>query len=81
MEPNEKKIWFPAKRYGWGWRPPNCWQGWVTVLIWFSLVVAGAFVLGKEIGWFIAYAIAMSGILCVICYIKGEKPRWRWGGK
>jgi len=22
MQPDEKKHWFPAKRYGWGWRLP-----------------------------------------------------------
>jgi hypothetical protein len=28
-QPPGRKIWFPAKRYGWGWGLPCCWQGWV----------------------------------------------------
>ncbi len=27
----EKKYWFPAKRYGWGWGIPNVWQGWLVL--------------------------------------------------
>jgi len=26
----DKEIWFPAKRYGWGWGLPCAWQGWVV---------------------------------------------------
>ncbi|HEX4343463.1 MAG TPA: hypothetical protein VH255_08730 [Verrucomicrobiae bacterium] len=81
MQPREKKIWFPAKRYGWGWGPPVCWQGWLVLFLWFALVVSGAFILAKQIGWFIAFVIVMSGILCLICAVKGEKPGWRWGDK
>jgi hypothetical protein len=29
--PSAKKYWFPAKRYGWGWGLPSCWQGWVVL--------------------------------------------------
>lgn len=31
MASNGKKIWFPAKRYGWGWGLPVTWQGWVVL--------------------------------------------------
>jgi len=27
----KRKIWFPAKRYGWGWGFPICWQVWVVL--------------------------------------------------
>lgn len=27
----DKKIWLPAKRYGWGWGVPICWQGWAVM--------------------------------------------------
>src|SRR5712675_2455018 len=36
------KFWFPAKKFGYGWGPPNCWQGWVVIAIFFGLVGAGA---------------------------------------
>jgi hypothetical protein len=34
-------IWFPAKRYGWGWGLPVAWQGWVVLLAWLALFVGG----------------------------------------
>ena len=83
IKPDEKKFWFPAKRYGWGWGPPNCWQGWLVILAFIALLVCGAFVLrpDKHPVLFIGYTVSLSIILSVICYFKGEKPGWRWGGK
>ncbi|HTS17465.1 MAG TPA: hypothetical protein VMP11_07825 [Verrucomicrobiae bacterium] len=31
MRPNDKRVWFRAKRYGWGWGLPCAWQGWVVL--------------------------------------------------
>jgi hypothetical protein len=83
IKPDEKKFWFPAKRYGWGWGPPNCWQGWLVILSFIVLLVCGSFVLrpDKHLALFIGYTVSLSIILSVICYFKGEKPGWRWGGK
>lgn len=46
-----KNIWFPAKKFGWGWGLPKVWQGWVTFgacliigmapLLYFSVVYKG----------------------------------------
>ena len=77
--PAEKQIWFPAKRYGWGWGPPVCWQVWVVMFAWVLLLVAGQILLRRHIGYLIAYAILLVLGLLTICYLKGEKPRWRWG--
>ena len=79
----EKKIWFPAKKYGWGWGPPKCWQGWAVMLTYVGLAVAGAFMFepNHHLHLFIGYMVAISLLLCVVCWLKGEKPRWRWGGK
>ena len=34
--------------------------------------------------WFIlialASAVAISFALIAVCYVKGEPPKWRWGG-
>ena len=77
---NEKKIWFPAKKYGWGWGPPTCWQGWVVMAVWFVALAAGVpLALHNHHFLFIAYTLFLSAILILICWIKGEKPRWRWG--
>lgn len=79
----EKKIWFPAKRYGWGWGPPNCWQGWVVVMIYIGLAAGGAIWMnaGEHPIRFSLYLVAITIALCFVCWLKGEKPRWRWGGK
>jgi hypothetical protein len=74
------KYWFPAKRYGWGWGPPNTWQGW-AILIGFgaTLVVAGLRLLPTHPTSFLVLAVAVCGLLTFICYLTGEPPRWRWG--
>ena len=41
MDPIKKEIWFPAKRYGWGWGLPICWQGWIVLIVWMVLLSAG----------------------------------------
>ncbi|MGH8506347.1 MAG: hypothetical protein ACRETM_10345 [Stenotrophobium sp.] len=76
-------FWFPAKRYGWGWGPPNCWQGWLVLAVYVALLLAGVWVLHprNDVATFVAYVIIVSILLTLVCWIKGEKPRWRWGGK
>jgi hypothetical protein len=83
METKDKKIWFPAKRYGWGWGPPVCWQGWVVLITWLGLLYTGAYIFrpDKHLGMFIGFVVGMVIIIVVIAWLKGEKPRWRWGGK
>ena len=81
MPPNDKKIWFRAKRYGWGWGLPCSWQGWVVMVGYIALIWAGAFLWGQwtKIGYWIGYVVTLTAALIVVCAIKGEKPRWRWG--
>jgi hypothetical protein len=80
MKSTEKKIWFPAKTYGWGWGLPCCWQGWVVMLSFLLLLGGSALLLlplhpliWEGVVWFLAL------LLIAICWIKGERPRWRWG--
>ena len=79
-DPNEK-IWFPAKRYGWGWGLPCAWQGWVVMVLWIAIMTAGAILLAGSARWieFAAFEVLMIAMLIAICLWKGEKPRWRWG--
>jgi hypothetical protein len=81
MKNNAKQIWFPAKKYGWGWGPPCAWQGWL-VLVGFVALLAGSalvFLPGKHIGWFFVAEALLVVALIITCYLKGEPPRWRWG--
>jgi hypothetical protein len=79
----ERKYWFPAKRYGWGWGIPSSRQGWLVLATFGMLVVVGIFLFppSKEFGSLIAYVAVICGLLVVVCWLKGEPPRWRWGGK
>jgi hypothetical protein len=79
--PNEKEIWFPAKRYGYGWGPPVRWQGWVVLLIYLLAIAGGmrAFLGPKHPNYFVIYVGVLSVALIAICTWKGEPPRWRWG--
>ena len=78
-----RKIWFPAKTYGWGWGPPVCWQGWVVLLIFIGLIIAAPLLFPPQKGLlsYFIYVFAMVTALIFICWKKGEPPKWRWGAK
>ena len=73
------QYWFPAKRRGWGWGPPTCWQGKAVLLCWTAVVIAASLLLfarGHVLAFF-GFLVAMIGLLMFICYAKGEPPAWR----
>jgi hypothetical protein len=78
----EKNLWFPAKKYGYGWGFPSSWQGWVVIAVYLGLLFGGAAVLipGKQAAYFVLYTVALSAALVGVCAWKGKPPRWRWGG-
>ena len=81
MKTKEKQIWFPAKKYGWGWGLPCAWQGWVAIAVFVVLLGTAGVVLlpGKHFGLWIAAIIGLVAALILVCLVKGERPRWRWG--
>ena len=80
---DEKTYWFPAKRYGWGWGLPTVWQGWVVMAVFALLVLVGAVCLLPSQGQvaFVTYSALLCVALIAVCWVKGEPPGWRWGGK
>jgi hypothetical protein len=78
--PAESRYWFPAKRYGWGWGLPVTWQGWLTLVVFLGLIVAGAFLFPPRHAPvpYIIYVVVLSAVLTAVCWLKGEPPRWRW---
>ena len=81
MSEDESEYWFPAKRYGWGWGPPAVWQGWVALLAFIAILV---FVVvryppHRDIVHFLVGVFGATLGLVLVCWWKGEPPRWRWG--
>ena len=78
---NEREIWFPAKRYGWGWGPPVKWQGWVVLAAFVAGIVYTGFRFppSQHPLLFAAVVGASACALTAVCWWKGETPRWRWG--
>ncbi len=82
-----KAYWFRAKRYGWGWYP-STWQGWTVILLYAIILFFIFLTLDSELHspietmkQFFPIELVLTAILIVVCYIKGERPSWRWGDK
>ncbi len=75
------KYWFPAKRYGWGWGPPTCWQGWAVLIAWFAIQILVSIELAQQQRTItlLIFSVTMAVLLIAVCWWKGEPPRWRWG--
>ena len=85
LKDNPKEYWFKRKLYGWGWTPAK-WQGWVVVLIAVLLIAWNGVYFAElknptneNINWFLIRTAIIVGLLLLICFKKGEKPRWQWG--
>lgn len=76
------RYWFAAKQYGWGWGMPLTWEGWLTLALYVAgLVLAGVVSSAREDErWFMFAVPALTALLIGVCSMKGEPPRWRWGG-
>ncbi len=84
LRDNPQGYWFKRKVYGWGWVPVK-WQGWAVIFAYVgALVVLSP---QTELGTsfqnafysFPFLVILLTAWLLVICYYKGESPRWQWG--
>ena len=75
----ERKYWFSAKRYGWGWSLPSSWEGRVVLAIFLGLMIVGSFIVPPSTGTFVAYVAILVALFFGVCWLKGEPPRWRWG--
>lgn len=79
-----RKLWFKRKAYGWGWTPAT-WEGYLVMfgylaIALFLLVRSQGMMRFHEVLWqFILPFIIATILLLMVCYKKGEKPKWRWG--
>lgn len=82
-----KKLWFKAKDYGWGWQPSS-WEGWLVLAIYIIFIIKVSLSIdqasrsgsGIPVNFFLLIFLS-TAILIIVCYLKGEKPEWRWGRK
>jgi hypothetical protein len=83
-----QKLWFKAKRYGWGWHPAS-WQGWLVLAAWVLLLAVGEVIFINRvyqgdrgaIWWFVPYVLCLIATLTLVAYKTGEPPHWHWGDK
>jgi len=76
-----RKYWFPAKKYGWGWGLPSAWQGWLVFAIYICSIFLNILFLlnsNNKILFYLGIGF-LTIILLLVCWIKGEPPKWRWG--
>ncbi len=80
-----KKLWFKAKKYGWGWTPTT-WQGWVVIAVYLVFLVEMFRSIDMQshsgsdtLITFAPRFLIVTFFLYLVCYLKGEKPRWSWG--
>lgn len=86
LKDNPKGYWFKARLFGWGWTPAK-WQGWLVLILFLMyvfLISAGISMDQLESDAVVpfSYYVKLWGaivVLIVICYWKGEKPKWQWG--
>lgn len=82
----EKKLWFKAKRYGYGWYPSS-WQGWAVIAVYLGLMVILSLQIdtphpnSQMLVRFLLPGIVLTIVLVAVAYAKGEPARWRWGDK
>ncbi len=81
----DKKLWFRAKRYGYGWTPVT-WQGWLSIAVYLGVLFISVNTLlvtptGFHIGLHLAIVVLSTVLLIGLCVKKGEKAGWRWGGE
>ena len=82
------KLWFKARRFGWGWTPVSI-GGWIVTVVAIVLIFAGTVVLHYELRrganpilaavLFLLWTVAIGGLMTAIAWKTGEPPRWRWG--
>ena len=81
----QKKLWFRAKRYGYGW-VPSTWQGWAVLAMYIFAVFSDAVFSDNHshsgsdfLMSFFPRMFILTVFLLIIADSKGEEARWRWG--
>lgn len=73
----EKKVWFKAKRFGYGWYPAT-WQGKVIVLAYIILLILALITFPDNALILFIICAVLTTALFLISKHTGEPARWRW---
>ncbi|MHC5112072.1 MAG: hypothetical protein ACYTHJ_19590 [Planctomycetota bacterium] len=80
---NRNQYWFSPKKFGWGWGPPVCWQGWVVMITYIVLVTVFPIYIFMKMPlpglYFAVFMLVTTVAVILICKWKGPPARWRWG--
>jgi hypothetical protein len=81
----QRRLWFKAKTHGWGWTPAT-WHGWLATAIyasafgiWIAYWVRSAEAGDASVLKGFAPLLLLTFGFILLCWSKGEKPRWSWG--
>ncbi len=83
----QERLWFKAKRFGWGWSPATP-EGWAVVVYFLAGLIGSNIALVRfrpappspgMVAEHFLIASVLAASLIGICYRTGEKPGWRWG--
>lgn len=86
MDNSNKKLWFRARWFGWGWYPSS-WEGGLVTVGYIVAVMLFALTVDddsppREVAFTFLLPVTLLTVAFIrICYAKGEKPRWRWMGR
>lgn len=74
-----KEIWFKRKKIGWGWAPVS-WQGWGILAMYLYLIFSDIsfYLTDYFLKSFLLRFFISTVFLIIVCYEKGESPRWQW---
>jgi hypothetical protein len=79
------RVWFKAKRFGWGWTPSQP-EGWIVIGLFLAAILGSQLALVKfrpptpaVVAEHLAFAFGLVAVVIAICWKTGEKPSWRWG--
>lgn len=75
----KEQAWFPIKRYGYGWGLPCQWQGWLSLIVYISVVTLNHYIFSLELKYSLIYTLVLTILFILLVYIKGENSRWQWG--
>ncbi|MFC1722260.1 hypothetical protein ACFL0C_01280 [Patescibacteria group bacterium] len=79
IKDNPKGYWFKSKWFGWGWTPAK-WQGWVVTITYLVFVIWVSTLSEKMNETLFLIIVFLASItLIMIAFLKGDRPKWRWG--